>query len=153
MHSDGTIKIIDRKKDLVKLQFGEYVSLGKVESVLKGCPVVSNVCIYGNPTTSYVVAIVCPVPDILKQLAAKFTKQHLSFEEQCLDKDVTGAALREIVNHGKASKLEKFEIPGAVFLTSIEWTPDSGLTTAAMKLKRRPLQERYQADIDRMYGH
>ena len=34
-HEDGTIKIIDRKKDLVKLQFGEYVSLGKVESMLK----------------------------------------------------------------------------------------------------------------------
>ena len=28
--SDGTFKIIDRKKDLIKLQFGEYVSLGKV---------------------------------------------------------------------------------------------------------------------------
>lgn len=27
---NGTFKIIDRKKDLVKLQFGEYVSLGKV---------------------------------------------------------------------------------------------------------------------------
>jgi len=27
---DGTLKIIDRKKDLVKLQFGEYISLGKV---------------------------------------------------------------------------------------------------------------------------
>ena len=32
----------------VKLQFGEYVSLGKVESVLKGCPVVANVCVYGE---------------------------------------------------------------------------------------------------------
>ncbi len=29
--SDGSLKIVDRKKDLVKLQFGEYVSLGKVQ--------------------------------------------------------------------------------------------------------------------------
>ena len=28
--SDGSVRIIDRKKDLVKLQFGEYISLGKV---------------------------------------------------------------------------------------------------------------------------
>lgn len=27
---DGTFKIVDRKKDLIKLQHGEYVSLGKV---------------------------------------------------------------------------------------------------------------------------
>ena len=40
MMPDGTIRIIDRMKDLVKLQGGEYVSLGKVEAVLKGCPVV-----------------------------------------------------------------------------------------------------------------
>jgi long-chain acyl-CoA synthetase len=30
VYPDGTFKIIDRKKDLTKLQNGEYVSLGKV---------------------------------------------------------------------------------------------------------------------------
>lgn len=38
----------DRKKDLVKLQAGEYVSLGKVEAVLKSCPLVDNICAYAN---------------------------------------------------------------------------------------------------------
>jgi len=96
---------------------------------------------------------VCPVPAILTELAAKFGKGNLSFEELCQDKDITGAVLREIVNHAKGSRLEKFEIPGAVTLTNIEWTPDTGLTTAAMKLKRKPLQDYYKEDLARMYGN
>ena len=60
LEPDGNLKIIDRKKDLVKLQFGEYVSLGKVEAVLKTCPVVENVCIYGEATKSYCVALLVP---------------------------------------------------------------------------------------------
>ncbi len=45
---------------MVKLQFGEYVSLGKVESELKTCPLVENVCVYGQGTFTYVVALVVP---------------------------------------------------------------------------------------------
>jgi long-chain acyl-CoA synthetase len=40
--SDGSFRIIDRKKDLVKLQMGEYLSMGKVESVLKTNSLIEN---------------------------------------------------------------------------------------------------------------
>ncbi|XP_043377698.1 long-chain-fatty-acid--CoA ligase 3 isoform X4 [Chelonia mydas] len=49
-HADGCLKIIDRKKDLVKLQAGEYVSLGKVEAALKNLPLVDNICAYASST-------------------------------------------------------------------------------------------------------
>merc|ERR1719422_1254947 len=35
LRDDGSFRLIDRKKDLVKLQLGEYVSLGKVEAQMK----------------------------------------------------------------------------------------------------------------------
>lgn len=42
------VLILDRKKDLVKLQAGEYVSLGKVESALKNSSLIDNICVYAN---------------------------------------------------------------------------------------------------------
>lgn len=36
---DGTLSIIDRKKDLVKLAGGEYIALGHIEATLKMVPV------------------------------------------------------------------------------------------------------------------
>lgn len=49
-------------------------------------------------------------------------------------------------------KLQKFEIPGAVKLCPEQWSPDMGLVTAAFKLKRKAVQERYQHEINRMYA-
>ena len=63
-----------------------------------------------------------------------------------------GAVLRELTLHGKSLRLEKFELPGAVTLCQELWTPDTDLVTAAFKLKRKPLQQFYQKDINRMYG-
>jgi acyl-coenzyme A synthetase/AMP-(fatty) acid ligase len=42
VHEDGCLKIVDRKKDLVKLQHGEYVSLGKVGDGVCVCVCVSE---------------------------------------------------------------------------------------------------------------
>lgn len=123
-----------------------------MESCLKTCPIVENVCIYAESSKSYTVALVCPDRARLSELAAKFGKSDLAFEALCEDRDVTGAVLRELANHGKKHRLEKFEIPGAVTLVKELWSPDSGLVTAAFKLKRKPIQDFYQRDIDRMYG-
>lgn len=49
-------------------------------------------------------------------------------------------------------KLEKFELPAAVKLCTEVWSPDMGLVTAAFKLKRKDIQERYKHDINRMYA-
>lgn len=51
-----------------------------------------------------------------------------------------------------SGKLEKFEIPAAVKLCTEVWSPDMGLVTAAFKLKRKDIQERYQHEINRMYA-
>ena len=45
----------------------------------------------------------------------------------------------------------KFEIPQAVFLVCEPWTPESGLITAAMKLKRKSLETAFSAEIVMLY--
>ncbi|XP_065349419.1 fatty acid CoA ligase Acsl3 [Cloeon dipterum] len=152
IHGDGSIKIIDRKKDLVKLQAGEYVSLGKVEAQLKTCPLVENVCVYGDPTKHFTVALVVPNPGHLAGLASRLGKNDIDFELLCQDPQVEQAVLKELEEHGKKSKLARFEIPAAVKLCTEVWSPDMGLVTAAFKLKRKDIQERYQHEINRMYA-
>ncbi|XP_046419007.1 fatty acid CoA ligase Acsl3 isoform X1 [Neodiprion fabricii] len=152
VHPDGCIKIIDRKKDLVKLQLGEYVSLGKVEAELKTCPAVENICIYGDASKHYTVALVVPNPRHLEELAENLGLRPSSLEELCNNPEIEKAVLQELVEQSKKCKLEKFEIPGAVKLCAEQWSPDMGLVTAAFKLKRKAVQERYQHEINRMYA-
>ena len=58
--ANGNLKIIDRKKDLVKLLNGEYVSLNKVETCIKLLQYIENCCVYGDPLHSYSICIICP---------------------------------------------------------------------------------------------
>ncbi|XP_063228553.1 long-chain-fatty-acid--CoA ligase 4 isoform X2 [Bacillus rossius redtenbacheri] len=152
LHPDGVLTIIDRKKDLVKLQLGEYVSLGKVEMELKTSPLVENVCVYGDSSKEYTVALVVPSAGPLAELAAAEGIPTLSFEQLCERPDVERAVLRELQDHARRSKLEKFEIPEAIKLCSEVWSPDMGLVTAAFKLRRKMIQDRYQHEINRMYA-
>lgn len=57
----------------MKLQSGEYISLGRVETVLKTSPLVENMFVYAEPLRSHVVAVVTPVPAALQALAAELS--------------------------------------------------------------------------------
>ena len=150
---DGTIKIIDRKKDLVKLQMGEYISLGKVESILKLHNVVDNICVYARPTESFAIALVVPDETKLKLLASELlVNQDLSHDELCQDPKVVHEVLIKLTSHGVRMGCEKFEIPKAITLLPELWTPDSGLITAAMKLKRKEIENRFCNQIAHMYS-
>ncbi|XP_054578741.1 fatty acid CoA ligase Acsl3 isoform X2 [Eptesicus fuscus] len=148
---DGCLKIIDRKKDLVKLQAGEYVSLGKVEAALKNLPLIDNICAYANSYHSYVIGFVVPNQKELTELARKKGLKG-TWEELCNSCEMENEVLRVLSEAAISASLEKFEIPMKIRLSPEPWTPETGLVTDAFKLKRKELKTHYQADIERMYG-
>jgi len=152
LNKEGSLKIIDRKKDLVKLQLGEYVSLGKVEAQLKTHPLVENICVYGDSFQSHTVAIMVPIKNALEKFATELGKTEADYERLCKDNDVIKAVLNTLSMHGKKSNLERFEIPLRLTLSPETWTPESGLVTAAFKLKRKCIQTLFQPHIDEMYA-
>ena len=60
----------------MKLQYGEYVSLGKVEAELKTSTLVDNICVYADPTKLFPVCLLVPNPDHLKAMAEKSKITH-----------------------------------------------------------------------------
>ncbi|NXC88883.1 ACSL4 ligase, partial [Cercotrichas coryphoeus] len=150
-HPDGCLQIIDRKKDLVKLQAGEYVSLGKVEAALKNCPLIDNICAYAKSDQSYVISFVVPNQ---KKLTALAEQKGVSgtWVDICNHPTMEAEILQEIKEVANKMKLERFEIPIKVRLSPEPWTPETGLVTDAFKLKRKELKNHYLNDIERMYG-
>jgi long-chain acyl-CoA synthetase len=86
---------------LVKLQLGEYVSLGKVEAELKTCPVVENICVYGDANKAYTVALVVPNPNNLEEIASNLGITGKSLEELCNSPQIEKAVLQELVEQAK----------------------------------------------------
>ncbi|XP_020651142.1 fatty acid CoA ligase Acsl3 [Pogona vitticeps] len=149
--ADGSLKIIDRKKDLVKLQAGEYVSLGKVEAALKNLPLVDNICVYASSFHSYVIGFLVPNHKELKELARKKGFKG-NLEEICNSAEMEKEVQKILAEAAMTANLEKFEVPLKIRLSPEPWTPEMGLVTDAFKLKRKELTAYYQEDINRMYG-
>ncbi|KAK3856480.1 hypothetical protein Pcinc_037207 [Petrolisthes cinctipes] len=153
--SRGCVTIIDRKKDLVKLNTGEYVALSSLECKLKTLPGVDNICVFADSTKGSTVAVVVVLLETLRKVANSLDTKldNLIGEELCNNSQISGAFLKELQSHGKKCGLNRREVPAAITLTLEPWTPDSGFVTASLKLKRKPLAQHFQLSISNMYSN
>ncbi|PKI53171.1 long chain acyl-CoA synthetase 9, chloroplastic [Punica granatum] len=151
-HADGCLEIIDRKKDIVKLQHGEYVSLGKVESALFVSPYVENIMIHADPFHSYCVALVVVSHPALEEWASKKGISFTDYAELCEKEETVKEVYSSLVKAAKEARLEKFEIPAKIKLLPDPWTPESGLVTAALKLKRDVIRRAFSEELSKLYS-
>ncbi|CAD5215880.1 unnamed protein product [Bursaphelenchus okinawaensis] len=146
---DGSLRVIDRKKDLIKLAHGEYVSLGKVETSLLTNPLVDNICVYGDSQKDYLIALVVPNQKNLEKLAEDNGIKG-EWKDVCENKKTAEIMNKELGNFVK-SKLQRVEIPKKVVLCHEPWTPASGLLTEALKLKRKNIEKEFEEEIKEAY--
>ncbi|KAI3767601.1 hypothetical protein L2E82_17850 [Cichorium intybus] len=151
-HKDGCLEIIDRKKDIVKLQHGEYVSLGKVEAVLSVSPYVDNIMLHANSFHSYCVALVVASQASLESWALQKGIKFDDFTSLCQMEETVKEVYGSLIKAAKTARLEKFEMPAKIKLLSEAWTPESGLVTAALKLKRDVIRKTFKQDLANFYS-
>ncbi|KAI8996286.1 long-chain-fatty-acid-CoA-ligase [Trametes punicea] len=152
---DGTLSLIDRIKNLVKLQGGEYIALERLESIYKSCNLVSNICVHANPNARQPMAIIIPheghLRHALESKSLPGVDASQSLADLCHNRAVTSYILKECNAVGKKNGFKQMELLQAVVLTPEEWTPESGLVTAAQKVQRKKVAEAFEKEIKEVY--
>ena len=157
LNEDGTLSIIDRKKNIFKLAQGEYVAVEALESEYQKAKGVGQVWVYGNSHETQLVAVVVPDPEQLVSMGLLNRGASLGQLSDAQKANIRQALLRELTAQAKASRLKGFEVVKQIHLETDVNDMNQGFTiendclTPTFKLKRPQLQQRYQKHIDRMY--
>ena len=136
---DGYLKIVDRKKELIISAGGKNMSPANIEAKVKASsPVIGQVVAIGD-AKPYNVALITLDPDV----APAFAQQN--GEEAVLAEVQRGV---DAANEGMArvEEIKKFTVLDA------EWEPGGDELTPTMKLKRKPIHEKYASEIEELYG-
>ncbi|KFP38902.1 Long-chain-fatty-acid--CoA ligase 1 [Chlamydotis macqueenii] len=149
---NGTLKIIDRKKHIFKLAQGEYIAPEKIENVYLRCEALSQVFVHGESLQAFLVAIVVPDPETLRNWAKKKGFEG-SYEELCKNKDLKKHILEDMVRIGKESGLKSFEQVKDIVVHTEMFSIENGLLTPTLKAKRPELRKYFQSHIDELYAN
>jgi long-subunit acyl-CoA synthetase (AMP-forming) len=149
---EGYLKIVDRKKELIISAGGKNMSPANIESHLKSAgPLIGQAIAIGDGRP-YNVALVTLDPDNLPG----FLKQTgIDADPSDLEAIAENAQVVEAVeNEVEAANehMARVEQIKKVTILPTEWEPGGDELTPTMKLKRKPIGEKYSDEIEALYA-
>jgi long-chain acyl-CoA synthetase len=146
---DGYLTIVDRKKELIITAGGKNISPANLESSLKSHPLVGQACVIGD-RRKFLSALIVLDPDVAPAWAKGQGIEEAGLAALSSHPDVVAEVQRAVdeVNAGvsQVEAIKRFTI------LPEEWLPDSEELTPTMKLKRRGIHAKYEAEIESMYA-
>jgi long-subunit acyl-CoA synthetase (AMP-forming) len=147
---DGYIRIVDRKKEIIINAAGKNMSPANIESTLKGSsPLIGQACVIGDGRP-YNTALIVLDADFAPAWAGQNGLSATDLAELARD-DRMRAAVQAAVDAAN-EKLARVEQIKKFTLVEGDWAPGGDEITPTMKLKRKPIAAKYEAQIGAMYG-
>jgi long-chain acyl-CoA synthetase len=131
---DGALRIVGRVREQFKTAKGKFVSPAPIEGLLMENPCLEQVCVMGSGLAQPVALAV--LSDIGKAQPRRELQR--AFE-----------ALLASINR----RLDAHERVAKLVLSTDPWTIENGLLTPTLKLKRQPMEQRYQALLADLVDH
>ena len=134
---DGYVWIVDRKKELIINSAGKNMSPANIEMRLKGAgPLIGQACVFGD-RRPYNVAVLVLDPDTAAGLDPA-------------DPSVVARVQAEVDEAN--SHLSRVEQIKRFRVLATEWLPGGEELTPTMKLKRRGIAAKYEAEVEALYA-
>jgi long-chain acyl-CoA synthetase len=147
---DGYVTIIDRKKELIINAAGKNMSPSNIEAQIKVASPLVNQAVAVGDARPYNVALIVLDPDFAPVWAQQNGIEAATLDELARNEKVlaaiTGAVEKANEKLARVEQIKKFKIiPG-------EWLPGGDELTPTMKLKRKPIAEKYEEQIEALYA-
>jgi long-subunit acyl-CoA synthetase (AMP-forming) len=146
---EGYVTILDRKKELIINAAGKNMSPANIEAQIKVSSPLINQAVTIGDSRPYNVALIVLDPDFAPVWASQNGIEG-SFEDLAGDERIEAAIQAAVEEaNGKLARVEQIKkfklIPG-------EWLPGGDELTPTMKLKRKPIAEKYESEIEDLYS-
>jgi long-chain acyl-CoA synthetase len=146
---EGFISIRGRIKEQYKLENGKYVVPSPIEEQLQLSGFVTNIMVYGEQRP-HNVAVIVPDIEALKAWADDHGLGDRSTGQLLKEEKV--ADLIQLELNRQSGPIKGYEKIRGFVLTDEEFTPENGMLTPSLKIKRRAILAKYGDEIEALYS-